>query len=524
MRVLRGIGVASAITIFGATAASAQAGAFSGFHLGAVLGGGWSATTWDAGPGGIGGDAVGLGGFPATGLAAGVVAGVRAGYTFQAGSFAFGVESLVAGANIDGQIDCGTDQPLIYGYICVSELAALATVTARAGIVRGDSFLYGMGGIAWGVQRYDIQEPAYFIASWGTASETARGWTVGAGVERRLSHGFSMRADYSYVRFGAHEVVLESPFVPDSVMTLTQGYHFATIGFDFRFGADDLPPAPATPGGWAVEAGTRTFAGGTQLAWDLFNPYTPAEQLSRIVYRGPLLTGEAFLRAANDGRLFVNAALGTGATTGGTMIDEDFPPFTNPYSATLSRLGNGRVTYANVDIGVTLAEHDRWAAGAYLGVGALLERYAAFGCEQIAGGTSCAVPWPGFIAVLSQTSFWDSSYRRDRAVRADRPALAPRRSDRHPARSPRGRGQSLAPARHQSAADPRPRPRARVPGDAELRGERRVLDRRRRPLRPARGARHRILPKHRGAADDGEPKGRSLLRDVARLRRLTPQR
>jgi len=406
MRALRMIGVAALLALGGTGAANAAGGAFGGFHLGAVLGGGWSATTWDVGPGGIGGDPGGLSGFPTTGLTTGVIAGARAGYTVRAGNFAFGVEGMFVGTNVDGQTECGTDDVYYYGYICVSSLSGLVTATARAGIVLGNTFLYGTGGVAWAFQRYDVQEPAIFVASWGTANETARGFTVGAGIERRLSHGFSIRVDYSFVGIRPHEVVLESAFFPDSLLTLAQGYHFASIGFDFRFGGTATPLAPTRTGGWDFEAGTRTFAGGTDFAWDLFNPYTPSQQISRIEYRGPLLAGEAFLRASNGGRLFVNGTLGTGATNGGTMVDEDFPPITTPYSATLSNLGNGRATWTSLDFGLTLVERDRFAAGAFLGVGALLERYAAFGCEQTAGGTPCAVPWPDFVAVLTQTSLW----------------------------------------------------------------------------------------------------------------------
>ena len=172
-------------------------------------------------------------------------------------------------------------------------------------------------------------------------------------------------------------------------MTLTQGYHFASIGFDFRFGAAERA-APAGTGAWSFEAGTRQWAGSSRYAWDLFNPYDPSEQISRIDFHGTMLAGEAFLRAGNSGRLFVNALFGTGATIGGTLVDDDYPPLTNPFSQTLSVLGSGRTTYANVDIGMAIAERERWAAGVFAGVGTLLERYAAYGWEQIAGGKPCS--------------------------------------------------------------------------------------------------------------------------------------
>jgi len=406
VRVLVTIGMAAAAIALGASATAAQTGPFDGFHLGVVLGAGGSKTTWEATPAGIGGDDRGLGGFPAQGLTTGVIAGVRAGYTVQAARFAFGIESVFVGTNVDGQIECGADQPFLYGYICVTELAGLATVTGRAGIALGDTFFYGTGGAAWAFQRHDIQEPFFGVMSWGLASETVRGWTIGAGVERRLSHGFSLRADYSVVRFGPHEVILESPFFADSPVVVTQNYHFASIGFDFRFGGTETTPAPDDPGGWTFEAGTRTWAGVTRYAWDLYNPYVPGEQISRVDYRGALLAGEAFLRSASEGRLFVNALFGTGATLGGTLVDEDFPPLTDPYSQTLSVLGSGRATYASVDIGLTVAEGERWAAGAFMGVGTLLERYAAFGCEQLAGGSSCAGGIPEIVPAITQTSIW----------------------------------------------------------------------------------------------------------------------
>lgn len=405
MRAILRFGAAAAAIACGASTVNAAPGTFGGFHLGAVLGGGWSKTVWDVGPGGIGGDPIGVGGFPAAGLTTGVVTGARAGYTFQAGAFAFGVEGMVAGTNVDGQIECGTETIYFYGYICDTRLKGIATVTARGGVVTGSTFLYGTGGIAWAFQRHEVQEPFFFGVTWGTAAETARGWTIGGGVEQRLSHGFSIRADYSYVRIGEHEVVLGSPYFVDSAMTIAQGYHFASIGFDFRFGGTSAAQ-PAGLDGWSFEAGTRQWAGASRYAWDLFNPYDPSEQISRIDFRGTMLAGEAFLRAENGGRLFVNALFGTGATIGGTLVDDDYPPLTDPFSQTLSVLGSGRTTYANVDVGLTVAERDRWGAGVFAGAGTLLERYAAYGCEQLAGGASCATPIPDFLPVLTQTTIW----------------------------------------------------------------------------------------------------------------------
>jgi hypothetical protein len=56
--------------------------------------------------------------------------------------------------------------------------------------------------------------------------------------------------------------------------------------------------------------------------------------------------------------VFVKGYAGGGAITKGTMIDEDFPPLTVPYSSTSSDI-LGHLSYASIDAGFTFLDNTR---------------------------------------------------------------------------------------------------------------------------------------------------------------------
>ena len=104
---------------------------------------------------------------------------------------------------------------------------------------------------------------------------------------------------------------------------------------------------------------------------------------------------------------FVNLRYGTGVTTGGVLIDEDFPPAITPYSATTSDLRNGRLSYATADLGYQFYTSDRASFGAFAGVTGLMERFESFGCQQIGTNPAiCGVAVPSDYEIISQNNRW----------------------------------------------------------------------------------------------------------------------
>jgi len=191
----------------------AAAPAWSGFYLGATVGGRWSKNSWtgtDVAPsiGGITPDPNPTGPFDSTAVRWGGVAGYN--WTFASAGL-IGIEADVGGGSKSASaLAPGTN---------ATQGVALAprptgTVTAgwdgslraRLGlVVNPRTLIFGTGGVAW----QHIKLAASCVVGTfcnnphdDTATTTRAGWTVGGGIEHRLDAHWIVRADYRYADFG----------------------------------------------------------------------------------------------------------------------------------------------------------------------------------------------------------------------------------------------------------------------------------------------------------------------------------
>lgn len=88
-------------------------------------------------------------------------------------------------------------------------------------------------------------------------------------------------------------------------------------------------------------------------------------------------------------RLFVKGFFGASALSKGLFTDEDFPPFMEPYSSTVSAQKDGYLSYISADIGYTVLQGANYRVGAFVGYHYMNERLNAMGCRQIAAGEPC---------------------------------------------------------------------------------------------------------------------------------------
>jgi outer membrane immunogenic protein len=76
-----------------------------------------------------------------------------------------------------------------------------ASLRLRLGMVIDDTWMpYITGGVAWA----DV-DAAYRTVpngSWQSASETLTGWTLGAGVEYKITENFHAKLEYRYADYG----------------------------------------------------------------------------------------------------------------------------------------------------------------------------------------------------------------------------------------------------------------------------------------------------------------------------------
>lgn len=131
--------------------------------------------------------------------------------------------------------------------------------------------------------------------------------------------------------------------------------------------------------------------------------------VSRLTYDGlDSGTVEGF-GEVNVYRLFVKGAAGIGNLGTGSLQDEDFEPFTFPYSSTDSAQRDGDLDYATVDLGLYLFESERAKLGGFVGYNWLHQRVNAFGCEQTASSPFiCDPPISRSVLAITQENDWSS--------------------------------------------------------------------------------------------------------------------
>ena len=165
--------------------------------------------------------------------------------------------------------------------------------------------------------------------------------------------------------------------------------------------------APNPIAQWAIEIGGRYWfsSGRTQL--DLFGFTQSDGFLSRLTYTGlNAQTGEVFGRVEHVSGFLVKGFAGGGAITNGNLRDEDFFPFTDPYSSTNSEQRDGRLAYATIDFGWTWRS-EGIKFGFFIGYHFYHEQVNAFGCTQNASNAFiCAPSIPGSVLTITQETDW----------------------------------------------------------------------------------------------------------------------
>ena len=143
----------------------------------------------------------------------GVLGGGEIGYNYQIGPAVLGVETDFQGSGIRNSNAIAFSG--IGGFAPSNATASdqvnwFGTARVRAGYLPLNNVLvYGTGGLAYG----NVQESTSLVGvpatsgSWsGAASATRIGWTVGAGVEWKLTNAISVKAEYLHIDLGSSTV------------------------------------------------------------------------------------------------------------------------------------------------------------------------------------------------------------------------------------------------------------------------------------------------------------------------------
>jgi outer membrane immunogenic protein len=170
-----------------------------------------------------------------------IIGGAHLGYDHQMGD-------LVVGALLDFNITNIEDKQIGRSvtpatYTIQRELDFLATLRARVGYLATDSvMLYATGGLAYGEVDFRYSQPgsgAVTTTSGGQDSDF--GYTVGAGVETKLTENISLGVEYLYTNLGGNDFranLVGGPFGAGTTGAGSDGdfdFHTVQAKLSYRF-------------------------------------------------------------------------------------------------------------------------------------------------------------------------------------------------------------------------------------------------------------------------------------------------
>lgn len=126
----------------------------------------------------------------------GVIAGGQIGYNAQFGKLVLGIEAALSGTGLSDRADS-----VVAGVTFGTSVDWIGTVTGRVGYA-GDHWLaYAKGG--WAIASLELTGNNPNIPDSFSLSETANGWTAGAGIEWKLAPNMSLALEYSFIDLGS---------------------------------------------------------------------------------------------------------------------------------------------------------------------------------------------------------------------------------------------------------------------------------------------------------------------------------
>jgi outer membrane immunogenic protein len=161
-----------------------------------------------------------------------ILAGGHAGFNLMNGPWLIGLESSFVWSGINGKGQRASDIDPDWMIHTGGELAWIGSTVARLGYARGNTLLYGKGGIALtdvNMRGYSTFQGVY--QGGANVSDRRGGWTVGLGAEFALAGAWSARLDYDYYDFGNARA--DAGGTPISIDIQ---HHVGRIGFSYALG------------------------------------------------------------------------------------------------------------------------------------------------------------------------------------------------------------------------------------------------------------------------------------------------
>lgn len=147
----------------------------------------------------------------------GVVGGLYLGHNYR-------IDNIVLGFEADaglGDLDEGRDKNADYNDYSAFDIDWNAHFRARAGFIYNTTLFYVAGGLA--LAQVELDD------GWESDKATHVGWTVGAGIEQKITEHLTARVEYLYDDYGSEDYACD--YDPDIELKM----HTARIGLAYSF-------------------------------------------------------------------------------------------------------------------------------------------------------------------------------------------------------------------------------------------------------------------------------------------------
>jgi outer membrane immunogenic protein len=190
----------------------------------------------------------------------GWLAGVQAGCDYQIDrNWVIGIRGMFSWTDLSGDHTRTPFDPFLIGKGTEGHLhfhfktESIATLVARLGYTWGPYMLYGVGGVAWARDKYQIDgsflndnegEGAVGTTSFNhSASETRFGWVLGVGFAALLGGNWHGHVEYNYIDLGKKNVTLNGTLFDTEVgpgsavirADIDQEIHVIKVGLNYKF-------------------------------------------------------------------------------------------------------------------------------------------------------------------------------------------------------------------------------------------------------------------------------------------------
>jgi outer membrane immunogenic protein len=177
---------------------------WSGFYLGAHVGGAWGNITYsDVTNTSTFGGAVPGNAF--TQKTSGFIGGGQIGYNWQFNPWVLGIEGKFSGSTLKGTTTNFVDDSF------TNETNFLMLITGRLGFAVDNWLFYGKGGFAGVNRKVSVSDIGTVSPGVGSGSATSfhTGWTAGAGIEYGLTRNWILGIEYDHVDVGSQNYELD---------------------------------------------------------------------------------------------------------------------------------------------------------------------------------------------------------------------------------------------------------------------------------------------------------------------------